>query len=61
MLYEAQKCEFLTLPGSGPASFEVSSTIEPHIERTRKSKILTKMLFKKLPIARRKSFVRPLR
>src|SRR5216683_2256103 len=60
MFYKPQKLELLTLPGSGPASLKVSSTIEPHIERTGEGKILRKMLLKKLPIARCKSFVRSL-
>jgi hypothetical protein len=54
---EPQKIELLTLPGSGPASCKISSTIKPHIERTRESKILGKMLLKKFPIACGKSFI----
>src|SRR5207253_459632 len=60
MFYEPQKVELLTLPGSGPASLKVSSTIEPHIERARESKILRKMLLEKFPITGGKSFVRSL-
>jgi hypothetical protein len=57
MFYESQKIELLTLPGSGPASLKISFAIKSHIERTRESKILRKMLLKKLPIAGSKSFV----
>ena len=57
VFYEPQKIELLPLSGSGPASLKISSTIEPDIERTRKSKILRKMLLKKLSIAGCKSFV----
>jgi hypothetical protein len=60
MFYKPQKVELLTLPGSGPAFREISSTIKSHIERTRESKILRKMLLKKLPIAGCKSFIRSL-
>jgi len=57
MFYEAQKVELLTLSGSGPTSREISSTVEPHIEWTRESKILGKMLLKKFPIACGKSLI----
>jgi hypothetical protein len=57
MFYQPQKIEFLTLPGSRPTSREISGTIQPHIERTRESKILGKMLLKKFPIACSKSFI----
>jgi len=60
MFYESQKIEILTLPGSGPASLKISFAIKPHVEWTRKSEILGKMLFEKFPIAGCKSFIRSL-
>src|ERR1044071_2054738 len=60
MFYQPQKIELLPLSGSGPTSLKVSDTIEPYIERTGKSKILSKMLLKKLSVARCKSLVRSL-
>src|SRR5205809_4466267 len=60
VFYEPQKIELLTLPGSGPASREVSGTIQPHIRRAGESKILSKMLLKKFSIACSKSLIRSL-
>jgi hypothetical protein len=61
LFYQPQKIEPLTLPCAGPASGEISSAIEAHIERTRENKIVRKMLLKKFPIASRERFVRSLR
>src|SRR5207248_9711962 len=60
VFHQPQKFEFLTMPCSGPASRKISSTIQPHIERTRESKILSKMLLEKFPIACSKSLIRSL-
>jgi hypothetical protein len=60
VLCQLQEFEFLTLARSRPASLKISSTIEPHIERTRKSEILRKVLLEKFPIASSKSSVRSL-
>jgi hypothetical protein len=57
VFYQPQKIELLTMPGSWPASCEISSTIKPRIEWTGESKILGKMLLEKFPIACSKSFI----
>src|SRR5262245_16883375 len=54
---QPQKIELLTLPGSGPATSEISNTIQPHLQQARESKVLGQMLLKKFPIACRKSFI----
>src|SRR5436190_17865194 len=61
VLYQPQEVEFLAIPRSRPASLKISIAIKSHIERTRESKILCKMLFKKFPVAGCKGLVRLLR
>jgi hypothetical protein len=60
MFYEPQKVELLALPGTWPASFQVSFAIKAHIEWAGKSEILRKMPLKKFPVAGCKSLVRSL-